>query len=113
MSALGEKRLKVVFRCAKHIVQSKFGEHCGRYRRLSIFVHVTLILHSVCATRPQKHDLQRVRSLRSSQLRRDAFGSAFFTDRAKTGKPAGGILSDRALAALQAYLAVIGCEPPN
>jgi hypothetical protein len=54
-----------------------------------------------------------VRSLRSSQLRRDAFGSAFFTDRAKTGKPAGGILSERELAALQAYLAVIGCEPPN
>jgi hypothetical protein len=45
-----------------------------------------------------------VRSLRASQLRHDARGSAFFTDRAKTGKPVGGILSDRALAALEAYL---------
>lgn len=51
-----------------------------------------------------------VRCLRASQLRRDAAGSAFFTDRAKTGKPVGGMLSDRALAALEAYLALIDCE---
>src|SRR5262249_24090437 len=34
----------------------------------------------------------------------------FFTDRAKTGRPVGGMLSDRALAALHAYLASLNCE---
>jgi integrase len=51
-----------------------------------------------------------VRVLRASQLRRGPFGTAFFTDRAKTGKPVGGMLSDRALTALQAYLEMLGCE---
>jgi hypothetical protein len=51
-----------------------------------------------------------VRMLRASQLRRDTLGTAFFTDRAKTGKPVGGMLSYRALAALRAYLAILGCE---
>ncbi len=39
-----------------------------------------------------------VRSLRASQLAR-AGSDAFFTERGKTGKPVGGLLSDRALAA--------------
>ena len=34
----------------------------------------------------------------------------FFTDRAKTGKPVGGALSDRALAAVEAYVKVLGVE---
>ena len=50
-----------------------------------------------------------VRELRASQLRRDATGAAFFTDRAKTGTPVGGMLSYRALAAMQAYLAALDC----
>lgn len=50
-----------------------------------------------------------VRALRASQLRRGTAGAAFFTDRAKTGTPVGGMLSDRALAALQAYLAKLDC----
>jgi hypothetical protein len=49
-----------------------------------------------------------VRTLRASQLRRDAAGTAFFTDRAKTGTPVGGALSDRAVVALQAYLERLG-----
>lgn len=51
-----------------------------------------------------------VRTLRASQLRRDAAGAAFFTSRAKTGTPVGGMLSDRTLAALEAYLDALGCE---
>ncbi len=51
-----------------------------------------------------------VRSLRASQLARDATGAAWFTERGKTGKPVGGMLNDRALAALQAHLQKLGIE---
>jgi hypothetical protein len=51
-----------------------------------------------------------VRALRASQLARGANGEAFFTERSKTGKPVGGILSMRAMAALSAYLEKIGVE---
>jgi hypothetical protein len=50
-----------------------------------------------------------VRALRASQLARNAAG-AFFTERGKTGKPAGGILSTRSLAVLSAYLEKLGVE---
>src|SRR5215831_3763411 len=45
-----------------------------------------------------------VRALRASQLARSAAGEAFFTERGKTGKPVGGILSMRTLRVLSAYL---------
>lgn len=51
-----------------------------------------------------------VRSLRASQLARDGGGAMFFTERGKTGVPVGGALSDRALAALQAYIAGLGVD---
>ena len=51
-----------------------------------------------------------VRTLRASQLVTDGAGTIFFTDRAKTGKPVGGALSDRALAAAETYLKVLGVE---
>ncbi|BBF92223.1 hypothetical protein [Blastochloris tepida] len=51
-----------------------------------------------------------VRALRASQLATAADGTAFFAERAKTGKPVGGVLTNRALAALAAYLAKIGVE---
>jgi integrase len=51
-----------------------------------------------------------VRALRASQLARNATGAVFFTARGKTGKPVGGALSDRALAALEAYIARLGAE---
>jgi integrase len=51
-----------------------------------------------------------VRALRASQLARNATGAVFFTSRGKTGKPVGGALSDRALAALEAYIARLGAE---
>jgi integrase len=51
-----------------------------------------------------------VRSLRASQLARSAAGAVCFQDRAKTGKPVGGALTDRALAALDAYTAGLGVE---
>ena len=51
-----------------------------------------------------------VRSLRASQLARNANGAVFFQDRAKTGKPVGGALSARALAALEAYIGNLGVE---
>ena len=50
-----------------------------------------------------------VRSLRASQLAR-AGADAFFTERSKTGKPVGGLLSKRALAAIEAYLQKIDVE---
>jgi integrase len=50
-----------------------------------------------------------VRALRASQLARNAAG-AFFTERGKTGKPVGGILSTRSLAVLSAYLERLGVE---
>ena len=45
------------------------------------------------------------RNLRASQLVKDQNGVAFFAERSKTGKPVGGQLNDRALAAMEAYLA--------
>jgi hypothetical protein len=51
-----------------------------------------------------------VRALRASQLARSAAGEAFFTERGKTGKPVGGILSMRSLAVLSAYLETLGVE---
>jgi Phage integrase family len=51
-----------------------------------------------------------VRALRASQLARNAVGAVFFTARGKTGTPVGGALSDRALAALEAYIAGLGAE---
>jgi hypothetical protein len=51
-----------------------------------------------------------VRALRASQLARSADGTAFFTERGKTDKPVGGTLSDRAIAALAAYLQELGLE---
>lgn len=50
-----------------------------------------------------------VRALRASQLRRAPDGAAFFTDRAKNRKPVGGLLCVRTIAALEAYVAVLGC----
>ena len=51
-----------------------------------------------------------VRALRASQLARGSSGEPFFTERGKTGKPVGGILSARSLAALAAYLKALGIE---
>jgi hypothetical protein len=51
-----------------------------------------------------------VRSLRASQMARGVAGEAFFTERGKTGKPVGGILSTRSLAVLTAYLERLGVE---
>jgi hypothetical protein len=51
-----------------------------------------------------------VRALRASQLVRNAVGAVFFTARGKTGTPIGGALSDRALSALEAYIARLGAE---
>jgi hypothetical protein len=51
-----------------------------------------------------------VRALRASQLVRDGAGALFFTARGKTGVPVGGALSDRTLAALEAYIKVLGVE---
>jgi hypothetical protein len=51
-----------------------------------------------------------VRALVAAQLVTDGAGAVFFTDRAKTGKPVGGALSDRALAAVEAYVKVLGVE---
>ena len=51
-----------------------------------------------------------VRTLRASQLAKDANGAAFFAERGKTGRPVGGCLNDRVLAAMQAYIEKIGIE---
>jgi hypothetical protein len=51
-----------------------------------------------------------VRAMRSSQLARGAAGEAFFTERGKTGKPVGGILSIRSMTVLTAYLEKLGVE---
>jgi hypothetical protein len=51
-----------------------------------------------------------VRALRSSQRARDGHGRAFFTERAKTGVAAGGVLSARTTAVLDAYLGSLGVE---
>src|SRR5271170_7548352 len=45
-----------------------------------------------------------VRALRASQLVRNGAGAIFFTARGKTGVPVGGTLSNRAIAALEAYV---------
>ncbi|TMJ81004.1 MAG: phage integrase family protein [Alphaproteobacteria bacterium] len=49
-------------------------------------------------------------ALRASQLARGAAGEAFFTQRGKTGKAVGGILSTRALWVLHGYLEKLGVE---
>jgi hypothetical protein len=51
-----------------------------------------------------------VRTLRASQLARNASGAMFFTARGKTGVPVGGALGDRALAALEGYIRRLGIE---
>jgi hypothetical protein len=51
-----------------------------------------------------------VRGLRASQLARSDSGAVFFTARGKTATPVGGALSNRALAALEAYIAELGAE---
>src|SRR5206468_9591357 len=51
-----------------------------------------------------------VRALRASQLARDPSGAVFFAAREKTGTPVGGTLSNRALAALEAYMTRLGIE---
>lgn len=51
-----------------------------------------------------------VRALRASQLARDPSGAVFFAAREKTGTPVGGTLSNRALAALEAYMSRLGIE---
>jgi hypothetical protein len=51
-----------------------------------------------------------VRALRASQLAKSAAGEAFFTERGKTGKPVGGILSLRSITVLTAYLEKLGVE---
>ena len=48
--------------------------------------------------------------MRASQLARSAAGEAFFTERGKTGKPVGGLLSLRAMTVLTAYLEKLGVE---
>jgi hypothetical protein len=58
---------------------------------------------------PNSH-LGDVRNLRASQLVKDQNGVAFFAERSKTGKPVGGQLNDRALAAMEAYLDRLGIE---
>jgi integrase len=51
-----------------------------------------------------------VRALRASQLARSTACEAFFTERGKTGKPVGGILSIRSMTVLAAYLEKLGVE---
>jgi hypothetical protein len=51
-----------------------------------------------------------VRALRASQLARGAAGEVFFTERSKTGKPVGGILSVRSMTVLSAYLEKLGVD---
>jgi hypothetical protein len=51
-----------------------------------------------------------VRTLVASQLVTGGGGAVFFTDRAKTGKPVGGALSNRALAVVEAYVETLGVE---
>jgi integrase len=50
------------------------------------------------------------RDLRASQMARAQNGDAFFTKRGKTGKPVGGMLSTRSIAALAAYLEKLAVE---
>jgi hypothetical protein len=50
-----------------------------------------------------------VRGLRAEQLARGG-GGVFFTERGKTGVPVGGVLSDRTMAVLTAYIDKLGVE---
>jgi len=49
-----------------------------------------------------------VRALRASQMATAGSGTLFFTERGKTGKPVGGLLSARSLRLLGAYLTKLG-----
>jgi hypothetical protein len=51
-----------------------------------------------------------VRALRASQMAQGGEGEVFFTDRSKTGVPVGGLLSDRTIKVLMAYLSHLGVE---
>ena len=51
-----------------------------------------------------------VRALTASQLGRNAQGRSYLTDREKTGKPVGAVLSARAGFVLEAYLKELGVE---
>jgi hypothetical protein len=51
-----------------------------------------------------------VRSLRASQMVLASAGEAFFTERGKTGKPVGDVLSLRSIRVLTAYLEKLGVE---
>jgi hypothetical protein len=51
-----------------------------------------------------------VRVLTAGQLRLTPSGEMFFTERAKTGKPVGGLLSARAMFVMEAYIAELGVE---
>ncbi len=53
---------------------------------------------------------QDVRDLRASQLAMAGSGQVFFTERGKTGKPVGGLLSGRTLAVIAAYIESLGAE---
>lgn len=50
------------------------------------------------------------RQLCASQMAKGRAGEAFFAERAKTGKPIGGLLTGRAIAALTGYLGGLGVE---
>jgi integrase len=51
-----------------------------------------------------------IRALRASQMAAGGDGQLFFTERGKTGKPVGGLLSARAMLVLSSYLARLGVE---
>ena len=51
-----------------------------------------------------------VRSLRASQIATAGQGQLFFTERGKTGVPAGGVLSARSMRLPEAYLEKLGIE---
>lgn len=51
-----------------------------------------------------------VRDLRASQMAQGAAGEVFFTERRKTGVPVGGVLSDRSIRLLAAYIEKLGVE---
>ncbi len=53
---------------------------------------------------------QDVRDLRASQMATAGAGQVFFTERGKTGKPVGGLLSARTLAIVAAYVEQLGLE---
>jgi integrase len=51
-----------------------------------------------------------VRALTAAQMAQGCHGETFFTERGKTGKPVGGLLSSRAIAILAHYLESLGVE---